>query len=35
MKCLQRILKITWDEVREDKIANLSVKDKLNNIDCI
>ena len=35
MRCLRRILKTSWDEEREDKIINLSVRDEFNNIDSI
>ena len=35
MRCLRRILKIKWDDVRELKIKNVQVGEKFKNIDTI
>ena len=35
MRCLRRILKIRWDDVRELKIRNSHVRKNFNNIDTI
>ena len=35
MQYLRRILHIKWDEVGEDKIANISVRAKFNDIGSI
>ena len=32
LRCIRRILGISWDNVREDKISNLQVSKRLNNI---
>ena len=32
LRCIKRILGISWDNVREDKISNLQVSKRLNNI---
>ena len=34
-RCLRRILKIKWDDVRELKIKNVQVREKFKNIDMI
>ena len=35
MRCLRRILKIKWDDVRELMIKNIQVGEKFKNIDTI
>ena len=35
MRCLRRILKIKWDDVRELIINNVQVGEKFKNIDTI
>ena len=35
MRCLRCFFKISWDEVREDKITNLIFRNEFNGIDSI
>ena len=35
MRCLQLLLNISWNNVREEKTINLSIRAKFNNIDSI
>ena len=32
LRCIRRILGISWDNVRDKKISNVQVREKINNI---